>query len=95
MNEVKKIIYNDFQTKLLKTFLPNESTFIEVYNYEDYTIIFDIQSGSYLKHISVNRGLNQKMNRQVLELIAEHFLGKNYEIVKNPIAPNNIINIDV
>lgn len=93
MDKNNKIIFNEFQTKLLKALSEdkNKNINLKVYNYEDYTIIFDIEIVYSLKHISISRGINKKMEESDLEFIAEYFLGKNYENI--PISKKEKLNI--
>lgn len=59
--------------------------YIGVFDYKDYVIIFDkrLKNEEVFKHISVSRHNHKSCEDVALNIIAEHFLGKNYKIIGN------------
>lgn len=66
--------------------------YIGVFNYKDYMIFVDKipENGQILKHVSISR--NKKLDERDIKVIAEHFIGTNYEIGNN-ILPVTVVNV--
>lgn len=71
-----------------------EGSFIGAYRYKDHLIFHSLAQG--LNYCSISREDRKKVSEDFIKEAAEHFIGKNYEIIPNATVNgmlHNVVNI--
>lgn len=68
-----------------------EGSFIGAYRYKEHLIFHSLAEG--INYCSISREDKKKVSDDIIKIVAEHFIGKNYEIIPNATVNGMIYNV--